>query len=96
MIEAVSFLVLLCIAMPLKYLSDMPDLGKKVVFWVGLVHGLLFMTYAAVAFFAWFKRQLPGKLLLLTAVASVVPLGPFFIDHRLKTQEAHETEPAAP
>lgn len=87
MIEAVSFLVLLCIAMPLKYLSDMPDVGKKVVFWVGLVHGLLFMSYAAVAFYAWYKRQLPGGLLLLAAVASVVPLGPFFIDRRLKSVE---------
>jgi integral membrane protein len=95
MIEAVSFLVLLCIAMPLKYLSDYPDTGKKVVFWVGLVHGVLFMSYAVVAFWAWRTRHLNGKLLLLAAVASVVPLGPFFIDRRLK-QEERTAEPSAP
>ena len=70
MVEAVSFLVLLCVAMPLKYLSDMPELGKQVVFWVGLVHGLLFITYAAVAFWAWRTRHLSGKMLMLAAVAS--------------------------
>src|ERR1051325_6651305 len=74
MVEAVSFLVLLCVAMPLKYLSDAPELGKQVVFWVGLVHGILFIGYAGVAFWAWRTRHLSGKMLLLAAVASVVPL----------------------
>ncbi len=31
MVEAISFLVLLCLAMPLKYLSDYPDLGNSTV-----------------------------------------------------------------
>ncbi|HZP15686.1 MAG TPA: DUF3817 domain-containing protein, partial [Nocardioides sp.] len=49
MIEGTSFLVLLFIAMPLKYFAGMPE----VVFWVGLVHGILFLSYAAVALVAW-------------------------------------------
>ena len=94
MVEAVSFLVLLCIAMPLKYLSDYPDLGKQVVFWVGLVHGILFISYAVVAFWAWRIRHLNGKLLMLAAVASIVPLGPFFIDRKLKTVEESNPDTA--
>ncbi len=61
--------------------------SKQVVFWVGLVHGILFISYAVVAFWAWRIRQLNGKLLMLAAVASIVPLGPFFIDRRLKAAE---------
>ena len=52
MLEGVSYLVLLCGAMPIKYLSPYPELGKDVVFWVGLGHGILFISYAMVAFIA--------------------------------------------
>src|SRR5262249_12017979 len=41
--EGVSFLLLLGVAMPLKYAAGMPE----VVFWVGLAHGILFMLYVA-------------------------------------------------
>lgn len=86
MVEAVSFLVLVFIAVPMKRIFYMPE-GEPVVFWVGLVHGILFTAYAVVAFWAWRKRHLTGKLLLLAAVASIVPFGPFVIDRRLKAIE---------
>ena len=85
--EGTSALILFFIAMPLKYLSGMPDMGKSVVFWVGLVHGLLFLSYATVTFIAWGKGCLTAKLVGLAAVASIVPFGPFVIDRRLKAIE---------
>ena len=98
-IEGVSALILFFIAMPLKYLSGIPETGKTVVFWVGLIHGVLFITYAAVTFFAWGKRQLTAKLVGLAAIASIIPFGPFLIDRRLKdyedAQPAVEEEPIA-
>jgi integral membrane protein len=86
-IEGTSALILFFIAMPLKYLSGMPDTGKSVVFWVGLVHGLLFISYATVTFIAWGKGCLTAKLVGLAALASIVPFGPFVIDRRLRVEE---------
>jgi integral membrane protein len=86
-VEGVSALVLFFVAMPLKYLSGMPDTGKSAVFWVGSIHGFLFITYAAVTFIAWGKGHLTAKLVGLAAIASIVPFGPFVIDRRLKAFE---------
>lgn len=41
MAEGTSFLVLLLIAMPLKYMANMPLMVK----YVGWVHGVLFILY---------------------------------------------------
>ena len=92
LVEGVSALILFFAAMPLKYLppagSETAALGKDVVFWVGLIHGLLFITYATVTFVAWGKGALTAKLVGLAAVASIVPFGPFVIDRKLKRAEA--------
>jgi integral membrane protein len=95
MIEAVSFILLVFIAMPIKYLSPYPDEGKQVVFWVGLVHGILFIAYAVVALLAWWQGRLPAKLMWLAALASVLPFGPFVIDRKLKVHEEKAGQPAA-
>jgi len=87
LIEGSSALILFFIAMPLKYLTGSPELGTPVVFWVGLIHGILFLTYAAVTFIAWGEGCLTAKLVGLAAMASVVPFGPFLIDYRLKQFE---------
>jgi integral membrane protein len=93
MLEGVSYLLLLGIAMPIKYLSDYPDLGKQVVFWVGLGHGVLFIAYATVTFVAWGKGALTAKLVGLAALASLLPFGPFVLDKKLKAHE-EQAKPA--
>lgn len=95
LVEGVSALVLFLIAMPLKYLSGMPDLGKEVVFWVGSVHGGLFVAYALITFLAWGQGALTAKLVGLAACASIVPFGPFLLDGALKRHEqtARDTAP---
>jgi integral membrane protein len=75
-LEGASFLVLLGIAMPLKYLADMPLAVK----YVGWAHGVLFLAYVAAAFAAadawnWTIKQRLGSL-----VAAVLPFGPFVFD----------------
>jgi integral membrane protein len=87
-IEGISALILFFVAMPLKYLSGIPDTGKTVVFWVGLAHGILFVSYATVTFIAWGQGRLTAKLVGLAAIASIVPFGPFVIDRKLKALEA--------
>ncbi|MCE9567804.1 MAG: DUF3817 domain-containing protein [Planctomycetes bacterium] len=85
-IEGVSALILFFIAMPLKYVAKIPE-GEAIVFWVGLVHGILFTLYAAVTFIAWGKGAITAKLVGMAAVASIVPFGPFVIDRKLKAVE---------
>ena len=86
-IEGCSALILFFVAMPLKYLSGIPDTGKTVVFWVGSIHGGLFILYALAAIWAWYRGHLTSRLLGLAAIASIVPFGPFVIDRRLKAHE---------
>ncbi|HEY1189032.1 MAG TPA: DUF3817 domain-containing protein [Gemmata sp.] len=87
LVEGVSALVLFFVAMPLKYLSGRPELGKEVVFWVGSVHGGLFVLYALVTFVAWGQGALRFKHVAFAAAASIVPFGPFAIDGMLKRSE---------
>ena len=81
--EGVSFLVLLLIAMPLKYMFDMPLMVKL----VGWLHGALFVAFFYFAFevFTSFKKEFLwlGKAFL----ASVIPFGTFIFDRELKIEE---------
>lgn len=77
--EGISFLVLLCIAMPLKYLAGLP-LAVKVVGWA---HGVLFVAFIAALWSAHRDGRLPLRLSALVFIASLVPFGPFLIDGRL-------------
>jgi integral membrane protein len=83
-IEGISFLVLLFIAMPLKYGLDMP-MAVRVV---GSVHGLLFVGFALVLFLAHFERRWPLTRTGAVFAASVVPFGFVFIDRMLKRELA--------
>ena len=80
MAEGISFLVLLLIAMPLKYLFHIPEAVK--IF--GWVHGALFITFIYFAFevMGVFKKNL-GWFAKAFA-AAIIPLGTFFFDKQLK------------
>jgi integral membrane protein len=74
--EGMSFLLLLFVAMPIKYLGHNPTL----VHWLGPIHGGLFLLYLASAVavarilnWRWFH-------LMLAFAASVVPFGPFIFE----------------
>lgn len=80
LVEGVSFLVLLGIAMPLKYLAGLP-LAVKIVGWA---HGALFVwlliALALVKLLGRWTWRESGLVLL----AALLPFGPFFIDRRLR------------
>jgi integral membrane protein len=76
LVEGLSLLVLLCIAMPLKYLWAMPQMVQV----VGLAHGVFFIAYVLVACFLGIRLKWRlGKLLIILA-ASIIPFGTFYID----------------
>ncbi|KIL35899.1 membrane protein [Cohnella kolymensis] len=79
-LEAVSFLVLLAIAMPLKYAAGMPS--AVTVF--GMLHGVLFILYLAAIVNAFFVRDVSFKQSLLVVAAAFVPFGPFLVDRKIR------------
>jgi integral membrane protein len=81
--EGISFLVLLFIAMPLKYTMDLP----LAVTYVGWVHGLLFILYIYSVFPTAHKLEWKFGKTLFALVASVLPFGPFVFDKNLSEEE---------
>ena len=81
--EGISFLVLLLIAMPLKYIWDWPLAVK----YVGWAHGLLFVSYIALAYYAKEVYNWPFKKFALAFIAAWLPLGTFLYDKWLKKEE---------
>ena len=77
--EGVSFLVLLLVAMPLKYFWEMP-MAVRVV---GMAHGVLFMLYVLAAIQAALDHNWPWKRTALVLIASVLPAGPFVVDAKI-------------
>ncbi len=84
LLEGSSFLVLLFIAMPLKYLAGLP-LGVRIV---GSVHGVLFLMFMAALYRAGRQRDWPRRRSLLAFVSSIVPFGTFIFDRSLRREIA--------
>lgn len=77
--EAVSYLVLLTVAMPLKYLAGLP-LAVRIV---GLLHGVLFLVLCWALLQAWLDKLALRRCVAVLAL-SFVPIVPFFFDRRLR------------
>ena len=79
-VEGVSYLLLLGVAMPLKYLADMP-LAVRIV---GMGHGVLFIAYCILLALCMrrFKWSLGFGIYLF--VATLIPFGTFVTDRKLK------------
>jgi integral membrane protein len=82
--EGVSFLVLLLIAMPLKYFYNMPLAVK----YTGWAHGLLFVSYISLAYYAKEVYKWPLLTFIKAFIAAWLPLGTFVFDRSLKKEEA--------
>jgi len=83
-LEGSSFLVLLFVAMPLKYLAGLP-LAVRIV---GSAHGVLVLMFLAVLYRAGSQRGWPLGRWLIAFVASVVPFGTFVFDRSLRREIA--------
>lgn len=82
-VEGVSYLVLLFIAMPLKYFWEMPQAVRI----VGMAHGVLFIIFCVTLFYVWVLAKWPFGRVGLLFLASIVPFGPWLIDRRMRTFE---------
>lgn len=83
LIEGVSFLVLLGVAMPLKYLAGYAAAVKI----VGWIHGALFIALMAVLAHTWRQVRWPLSRPAQVVAASLIPFGPFIIDGGLRAED---------
>ena len=82
--EGISFLVLLGIAMPLKYMAKIPI----AVTIAGSIHGLLFITFIRLAWEVKNKYAKSGGWMGRAFLASILPCGTFVMDKQWKKEEA--------
>src|SRR5690606_32142541 len=76
LLEGVSYLLLLFLAVPIKYFGNDPQYVKL----LGIPHGLLFVAYVILAFIIGFKLKWKTETLLFVLAASVIPFGTFYVD----------------
>lgn len=79
-LEGSSLLILLFIAMPLKYIWKNPAMVKS----VGMIHGGLFLLFVVAAIMAaiayeWKFKETTWKVLL----ACILPFGTFYVDSKI-------------
>lgn len=81
--EGVSYLVLLFIAMPLKYFFDSP----AAVRYVGMAHGVLFIAYVMLLVLNWSDRGWSFKKAVLYFLASLFPFATFWVERQVAAEE---------
>ena len=79
-LEGISLLVLVCIAVPLKYFFHDPSLVKS----LGPVHGALFVLFVINALYVGVEEQWSfTKTTCKVLIACFIPFGTFYIDYKV-------------
>ena len=83
LVEGILFLILLGVAMPLKYLYAMPMAVRA----VGIIHGVLFIIFIIALSRAHEHYRWKTSFSAQVFVASLIPFGAFWMDRRLRRVE---------
>lgn len=78
-VEGYSFLVLIFIAMPLKYMYGVA-IAVKIV---GMIHGILFIAFIALLLLTSQEIKWPVKQSAIFFIASLIPFGTFFTKRKI-------------
>ncbi|MGM0518287.1 MAG: DUF3817 domain-containing protein [Campylobacterota bacterium] len=84
LLEGLSYLILVFIAMPIKYIGENPYPVKI----VGMGHGVLFILFCIFLFEAFKRCNWSLKLSTKYFIYSLIPFGFILIDKSLKQQPA--------
>lgn len=77
-LEGISYLLILFVTMPLKYLFASPEPNKV----IGMAHGFLFLLYIVFAFLIKPEKKWNNKTLIIVLLCSVIPFGTFWMDKK--------------
>ncbi len=80
--EGISYLLLLGVAMPLKYMAGMPEAVRI----LGSIHGFLFVLFMAALFRVWQTQKWPYERVAMAFLLSIVPFGTFYLDKKLREE----------
>ena len=80
-LEGISYILLLFVAMPIKYIYGIPEATKI----IGMTHGILFVIFLYLLFVVYEKYNWGFKWLIIAFISSIVPFGTFFIDKKIKS-----------
>ena len=78
LLEGFSLLALLFLAMPLKYIWNLPQMVQV----AGMVHGILFLVFAVLALMVFYELKWSLKTLGIVMFASLIPFGAIYIDKK--------------
>lgn len=82
-IEGISFLLILFVTMPLKYLYSMGEPNKV----IGMAHGLLFVLYLYAVMQVSFDKKWSFKKSFIAFLVAIIPFGTFWADKKLFREE---------
>ncbi len=77
-LEGISYLLILFVTMPLKYLFESPEPNKI----IGMAHGFLFLGYIVVAILIKAEKKWNIKTLAIVLICSIIPFGTFWMDKK--------------
>ncbi len=77
-LEGISYLLILFVTMPLKYMFESPEPNKV----IGMAHGFLFLIYIVFAIMVKPEKQWNNKTLGIVLLCSVIPFGTFWMDRK--------------
>lgn len=77
-LEGISYLLLLGVGMPLKYLYENESWVKG----LGMPHGILFTAYIILAFLIKDTQKWNHKDFTIVCLASIIPFGTFWVDRK--------------
>jgi integral membrane protein len=78
--EGISYLVLFFNMLVVKRLNL--ELYKLLLYPIGMAHGLLFMSYVAIAFIIWKNQKWTIKEFLIVELGSLIPFGTFYVEKK--------------
>ena len=82
MIEGLSLIALVCIAMPAKYQFDL-DLVKI----IGPIHGFLWLAYLPLLDITNRQQKWPESLLHIAFITSILPFGCFYLEKKIRSHQ---------
>jgi len=77
-LEGLSYLGLLFIAVPIKYLADDPQYVKM----LGMPHGIFFIAYIILVFLVKEELKWTSKQFRFVLLASIIPFATFIVDRK--------------
>lgn len=81
--EGYSYLFLLLIAVPMKYMMGIPEAVR----YTGMIHGILFIAFMFLILKLWMDKAFTFKQAVYAFLLSLVPFGTFYLHKLIKLQD---------